>query len=170
MQTGLKVHLYLTLTIQVSTFFTFASVLTSTILFSVLTTALNKVMDDYGISLSTTRETLIVCWLAVVFSVGGLGFWLFSICCCSGRSNPHHKSNKGGLWNAEPKGQGYGDFAGRGRGSQVGKTGGGYERVASPYVGGAQEDQVPLNDYAQPIGYARPHQQQSVGLEPYRHS
>lgn len=143
--------------------------LTSTILFSVLVTALNKVLDDYGISLSTTRDTLIVCWLAVAFSFGALFFWLFSVCCCSGRSNPHHKSNKGGLWNAEPKGQGYGDFAGRGRGLQVEKTGGGYERVASPYVG-AHDDQVPLNDYAQPTGYGRPQQQQSVGLEPYRHS
>lgn len=154
---------------QVSSVFTFAAVLTSTVLFSVLVTALNKVLKDYGISLSTTRETMIVGWLAVLFSFGGLFFWLFSICCCSGRSNPHHKSNKGGLWNAEPKGQGYGDFASRGRGLQVEKTGGGYERVASPYVG-AHEDQVPLNDYAQPIGYARPQQHQSVGLEPYRHA
>lgn len=90
---------------QVSAVFTFASVLTSTILFSVLVTALNKVVDDYGISLSTTRSTMIVGWLAVVFSFGALFFWLCSVCCCSGRSNPHHKSNKGGLWNAEPKGQ-----------------------------------------------------------------
>lgn len=66
--------------------------------------------------------------------------------------------------------RGYDDFVGRGRGMQVEKTGSGYERVASPYVGGHHEDQVPLNDYAQPTGYARPHHGQSVGLEPYRHS
>ncbi|EGP92360.1 uncharacterized protein MYCGRDRAFT_53034, partial [Zymoseptoria tritici IPO323] len=127
----------------ISTLFTFIAVLMSTILFSVLVPALNKVLDDYGIKLSLSTPQLTVVWLAVAFSLAGSLFWLFSICCCSGRSNPHHRSNKGGLWNAEPKGQGYGvadqqhhaAWAGerRSRGLQVEKTGGDYERVTSPY-------------------------------------
>jgi len=94
-----------------------------------------------------------------------------SVCCCSGRSNPHHKSNKGGLWNAEPKGQGYGDYNnGRsGRGLRVEKTGGAYERVGSPYMGndGGHGDRVPLADYPQPQGYGQ-HMQPGGAYEPFR--
>lgn len=90
---------------------------------------------------------------------------------CSGRSNPHHRSNKNGLWNAEPK-----DPYARGRGLQVEKTGGfgggNYQRVASPYAG-AHDDQVPLHDYGQPNPYTSDnnshHHHQGVGFEPYRH-
>ena len=98
-----------------------------------------------------------ITWLSVVFSWAGTLFWLFSICCCSGRSNPHHRSNKGGLWNAEQKGMGYG-----GRGMRVEKTGG-YAPVASPFLGHAEDeagDRVPLTSYPQPSG----------SYEPYRHS
>ncbi|KAF7191350.1 SUR7 family protein pun1 [Pseudocercospora fuligena] len=151
----------------VSSFFTIAAVLTSTILFSVLVGALNEVFKDYNIKLSMGHNALVAGWLGVVFSLSATLFWLMSICCCSGRSNPHHKSNKGGLWNAEPKGQGYGDYA-RGRGLKVEKTGGDYERVASPYMGGHEhEDQVPLQDYQQPAPY---NAHQGVGYEPYRHN
>ncbi|SMR42209.1 unnamed protein product [Zymoseptoria tritici ST99CH_1A5] len=170
----------------ISTLFTFIAVLMSTILFSVLVPALNKVLDDYGIKLSLSTPQLTVVWLAVAFSLAGSLFWLFSICCCSGRSNPHHRSNKGGLWNAEPKGQGYGvadqqhhaAWAGerRSRGLQVEKTGGDYERVTSPYAGHGGEESVPLNDYAQPTSYSsgglggNRHYAQQVGSEPYRHA
>lgn len=150
----------------VSTVFTVGAVLTSTVLFSVLVGALKTLLDPYDVKVTLGTHALIVCWLAAVFSLGATLFWLFSICCCSGRSNPHHKSNKGGLWNAEPKGQGYGDFE-RGRGLQVQQTPGGYERVGSPYIG-AGGDQVPLQQYPQPTGHSRG---PSTGaFEPYRHS
>lgn len=151
----------------VSTLFTFAAVLTSTILFSVLVGSLQAILDDYGIKLSLGNHALAVTWLAVAFSVAATFFWLCSVCCCSGRSNPHHKSNKGGLWGAEPKGQGYGNY-GRGRGLQVQQTGGGagYERVASPYMG-MEGDRVPLQQYPQqPAGHFRG---QSGAYEPFRH-
>ncbi|KAI6791548.1 hypothetical protein KC332_g18511 [Hortaea werneckii] len=151
----------------VSSIFTFAAVLTSTVLFSVLVGSLKAVLDPYGIKLALGEHALAVTWLSVAFSWAATFFWLFSICCCSGRSNPHHKSNKGGLWKAEPKGQGYGDWGNRGRGLQVQKTGGGYERVASPFVGGVDGDRVPLQQYPQqPAGHYR---QQSGPFEPYRH-
>ncbi|KAK5113628.1 hypothetical protein LTR62_003255 [Meristemomyces frigidus] len=160
-------------TSQISTFFTFAAVLTSTALFGALVGALEALLHPYGIKLSLGTHALILTWLAVAFSLAATLFWLFSTCCCLGRSNPHHRSNKGGLWNAEPKGQGYGEF-GRGRGGkmQVQKTGGGYERVGSPYLGagGEEGDRVPLQQYPQkPAGYTAP-QQEGGAFEPFRHS
>ncbi|KAH9826894.1 SUR7/PalI family [Teratosphaeria destructans] len=155
----------------VSTIFTFGAVLTSTILFSVLVGALDTLLDPYHVDLSLGTHALVVTWLAVAFSVAATLFWLFSTCCCSGRSNPHHKSNKGGLWAAEPKGQGYGDY-GRGRALRVEKTGGGYERVASPWLGHAEDengDRVPLNQYPAGSG-AHAREQDSGAYEPYRHT
>ncbi|KAK5135104.1 hypothetical protein LTR08_005629 [Meristemomyces frigidus] len=147
----------------VSTLFTFGAVLTSTILFGVLIGSLKTLLDPYGVKLTLGKHALVVCWLAVLFSLAATLFWLFSVCCCSGRSNPHHRSNKGGLWKAEPKGQGYGDLD-RGRGLQVQKTGG-YARVGSPNT--APDDQVPLQQYPQQTGHARG---SSTGaFEPYRH-
>jgi len=150
----------------VSSVFTFAAVLTSTILFGVVVGSLKTLLHPYGIKLTLGTHALAVTWLAVLFSWAATLFWLFSVCCCSGRSNPHHRSNKGGLWAAEEKGQGYGDYGnGRSRGLQVQKTGG-YERVGSPYVG--HDDRVPLQDYPQqPSGHYR---QQSGPFEPYRHN
>lgn len=130
--------------------------------------ALKSVFDPYDINVILGRHALYVTWLSVVFSWAATLFWLFSICCCSGRSNPHHRSNKGGLWNAEPKGQGYGDY-GRGRGMKVESTGG-YARVASPFLGHAQDehgDRVPLTDYPQQTGYVKP---SGGAYEPFRHS
>jgi len=154
---------------QASSVFTFGAVLTSTVLFGALTGAMQTLLHPYGIKLSMGTHALAVTWLAVLFSWAATLFWLFSVCCCSGRSNPHHKSNKGGLWAAEPKGQGYNN-SGRGRGMKVEKTGGGYERVASPFLGGGgghDSDRVPLNDYPQASGRGR---QQSGPFEPFRHS
>lgn len=143
---------------------TTAAVATSSALFIAMNKALQGVLSDYNIHISIGRSALTVNWLGVIFSWAATLFWLFSICCCSGSSNPHHRSNKGGLWNAEPKGMGYGDY-GRGRGLRVEKTGGGYERVASPFLGHAQNehgDRVPLNDYPQQPA-------QSGSYEPFRH-
>lgn len=152
----------------VSTFFTVAAVLTSTILFSVLVGALKSLLHQYGIQVSLGTHALVLTWLAVLFSCGATFFWLFSVCCCSGRSNPHHRSNKGGLWNAEPKGQGYGDY-GRGRGLRVEKTGGNYERVGSPFLaGGEYGDRVPLRSFPQSGGHQRAHS--ASAYEPFRHA
>lgn len=53
---------------------------------------------------------------------------------------------------------------------RVEKTGGGYERVASPFIGGDAEhgDHVPLQQYPQQTGY---HNAAPGGAyEPFRHS
>ncbi|KAF2212383.1 hypothetical protein CERZMDRAFT_41699 [Cercospora zeae-maydis SCOH1-5] len=151
----------------VSTFFTFASVVTSTALFTVLVSSLNEVLEPYGINLTLGRQALTVAWLGVAFSLGATIFWLFSICCCSGKSNPHHKTNKGGLLEAEPKGMGYGVEEGRGRGGLKAEKTGDYQRVESPYMGANDHDQVPLHQYGQLNPYAAAPQ---TGYEPYRHS
>ena len=135
---------------------TLAAVVTSTATFIALTEALRGVLDSYNITVSVGIHAFVITWLSVVFSWAATLFWLFSVCCCSGRSNPHHRSNKGGLWNAEPKGQGYGDY-GR-RSFQAEKLGGGYERVASPFLG-HDGDRVPMNTYPSGAAY-----------EPYRHA
>ncbi|GAB7358440.1 hypothetical protein MBLNU230_g2506t1 [Neophaeotheca triangularis] len=164
----------------VSSFFSFAASLTATILFSVLTGALKGLLDPYNVEVHLGSRALAVSWLSTVFSLGATFFWLFSICCCSGRSNPHHKGQRGGLWKAAPKGgshdAGSGMGSNRGRGLKVGKTGGGeYERVGSPYIGGVEGDRVPLAQYPQPQtgyqpqgGYA-PYHQPGNAYEPFRH-
>ncbi|KAK4555178.1 hypothetical protein LTR86_007944 [Recurvomyces mirabilis] len=171
-----EISFWTTLATIASTFFTIASVLTSTIIFGTLTGALEALLHPYNIKLSLGTHSLILNWLSVAFSLGATMFWLLSICCCSGRSNPHHRSNKGGLWNAEPKGQGYGEYngagGGTGRGMRVEKTGGGYERVSSPYLGGAggEGDRVPLQPYPQQGQQGGHYRQQSGAFEPYRHN
>ena len=101
-------------------------------------------------------------WVSVALSMGATSFWLFSVCCCSGKSNPHHRSNKGGLWNAEPKGGAYGEV----RGMRVEQTG--YQRMSSPYVGAG--DRVPLQDYppAMPTQHYPMHHK-TDSYEPYRY-
>ncbi|KAK1021431.1 hypothetical protein LTR33_018460, partial [Friedmanniomyces endolithicus] len=158
-----------------SSLITLAAVVTSTLLFAALTAALETLLKPYSIRISLGLPALTLTWLAVLFSWAATLFWLCSVCCCSGRSNPHHRSNKGGLWAAEPKELGYsggggGNEAGgsRGRGGmRVEKTGGGYERVASPFLGHAGDERVPLQDYPQ----QQPHGGQPSGpFEPYRQS
>ncbi|KAM0716920.1 hypothetical protein Q7P37_006772 [Cladosporium fusiforme] len=154
----------------ISTLFTFLAALTTTILFSTLSGALHTLLDPYNIKVRVGTRALAIAWIATALSIVATLFWLFSICCCSGRSNPHHKSNKGGLWQAEPKG---GNTAGRRSIMSLGKTGTAYERVESPYVGG---DRVPLRDYPQqPTQYEPPQpyggaygQQPQNAYEPYR--
>ena len=157
--------------LQVSSLFTLGSVLTSTVLFGAFVAAFRTLLAPYGIAVSLGTSALICTWLSVIFSWTATLFWLFSVCCCSGRSNPHHRGNKGGLWNADPEG-------GRGRGGvRAEKTGGSgnygnYERVSSPFLGGGAPggERVPLHAY--PSTPQQQHQQQyhNGGYEPYRHS
>jgi len=150
----------------VSSLLTLAAVGTTTGVYLGLLGGLRGILDPYGVKLQFGSKAFIVAWLGVVFSLAATMFWLFSICCCSGASNPHHKNNKGGLWNAEPKGQGYGDYRGRGKGVKVEKTGG-YERVAGPFLGHDNQhgDQVPLQSYPQQqTGYTQ------GAYEPFRHA
>jgi len=141
-------------------------------MFSTLSGALKTLLNPYHIKVDIGTRALAITWIATALSIGATLFWLFSICCCSGRSNPHHRSNKEknkGLWNAGAE-----DGAAGGRRSimSLGKTGTGYARVESPHTGA---DRVPLTNYpAQPTAYQSPqpygggYAQQTNGFEPYR--
>ena len=147
---------------SISSIVNLAAVGLSTGIFVTLTGALKGVLDPYDVETSMGRNVFVVGWLGVVFGFAATFFWLFSICCCSGRSNPHHRSNKGGLWNAEPKGQGYGSYGMKNIGNDKGAD------DESPFLGG----QATRNSYSPP---PPPPQQYSAypghqAYEPYRHS
>lgn len=68
-----------------------AAVAISTALYIALTEGLKGVLNDYDVSVTLGRNAMVVTWLSVVFGWAATLFWLFSICCCSGSSNPHHR-------------------------------------------------------------------------------
>ena len=76
-----------TIVSTISSIFTIAFALTATILYSVLTGTFNDALKKYNIHGKMGRSIYITTWLAVVFSLGAGLFWLFSSCCCSGRSD-----------------------------------------------------------------------------------
>ncbi|KAF2643478.1 hypothetical protein P280DRAFT_254000 [Massarina eburnea CBS 473.64] len=94
-----------------STIFTFAAAITVTALYASLVAVFESVLKPYDIKSSMGRQMLSTLWLGVAFSLASGFFWLFSVCCCSGKSS--HKK------------------------TVVEKTPYTYERVASPYMGGS---------------------------------
>ncbi|OXV10393.1 hypothetical protein Egran_01847 [Elaphomyces granulatus] len=98
--------------------FTLAASITSTALFAVLAGTFDTVLKVYNIKGSVGTNMLATTWLAVVFALGAVLFWLLSSCCCSGRS-PYHGDRRGRRVTAE-------------------KAPYTYERVGSPYMGGPQ--------------------------------
>ncbi|KAF1958760.1 hypothetical protein CC80DRAFT_408478 [Byssothecium circinans] len=100
-----------TIVSTVSTIFTFAAAITVTSLYATLVAVFESVMKPYNIKASMGKQMLATLWLGVAFSMASGFFWLFSVCCCSGKSS--HKK------------------------TIVEKTPYTYERVASPYLGGS---------------------------------
>jgi hypothetical protein len=155
----------LTVVIQILSLFTFAAVLTSTVIFSALVSSMNEIFKPYNVHLSIGTKALWVVWLAVLFAWAGTLFWLLSACCCSGRNNPHHRSNKGGLWSSSAKPS---DYARRHRGLRVLKAGSGtYEKISTPILA---EDEEPLTTETEYGRFARPaHSRETSGkFEPLR--
>ncbi|KAL8704281.1 MAG: hypothetical protein Q9201_002560 [Fulgogasparrea decipioides] len=135
-----------TIVSTISSLFIIAFALTATILYATLMGSFNEALKKYNIHGSLGHDMYVVVWLSVAFSFGAGIFWLFSSCCCSGRSDKIK----------------YGDRAGR-KGT--------YERVESPY--GYREG--PVNFHSGP-GYQAPHHgvplgnvgQKGTAYEPYR--
>ncbi|KAI4107323.1 MAG: hypothetical protein L6R37_001684 [Teloschistes peruensis] len=135
-----------TIVSTISSLFLIAFALTATILYATLMGSFNEALKKYNIHGSLGHSMYVTVWLAVAFSFGAGLFWLFSSCCCSGRSNRIK----------------YGD--------QSGKKGT-YERVESPY--GHREG--PVNFHSGP-GYQAPHHgvplnnvgDRGTAYEPYR--
>lgn len=143
-------------------------------MFPILVEALKKALDGYNIKFSTSTHTLAVTWLATVFTIFATLFWLFSTCCCSGSSNPHHRSNR----DAPAKDFGFAGFGGkaapgnfgRTRSLKVEKTGGTYEPVGGPYMGAGEGDHVPLTQVAAPpYGHGEPSAYSHAEAPPYGH-
>ena len=113
-----------TIVSSISSLFTIAFALTATILYAVLTGVFDKALKDYQIQANMGRTIYVWTWLAVFFSwVAGI-FWLFSSCCCSGRSDRikgYDRSGKVGKYERMPSPQpGYhrGSNSGGGYGGQ----------------------------------------------------
>ena len=76
-----------TLVSTISSLFVLGFSLTATILYATLTGAFNEALKEYHIHGKMGRTMYVWAWLAVAFSWGAGLFWLFSSCCCSGRSD-----------------------------------------------------------------------------------
>ncbi|KAK5704506.1 hypothetical protein LTR17_021814 [Elasticomyces elasticus] len=137
---------------------TFAAVVTSTAIFSAFVGSMNEILKPYKVHLSVGTQALALVWFAVLFSWAGTAFWLFSACCCAGRNNPHHRSNKDGLWSSKSSN-------GRHSGLRALKTGSSYEGVSTnPFMA---EDKEPLvTKYERPAMHSR---EPSSKFEPLRH-
>ncbi|PGH13897.1 hypothetical protein AJ80_06166 [Polytolypa hystricis UAMH7299] len=129
----------------VATTFTFAASITATAMYAVIIGAINTGLKDFKIKSFLGRDIFILTWLAAAFSLASGLFWLFSVCCCSGRSPYNHKDKRSRQTTAE-------------------KTPYTYERVSSPYGGPQQHPSaMPLN----PMPAAN---QRDMAYEPFRHA
>lgn len=125
---------------QVSAFFTVAAAATATALYVIMLGAINGGLKPFNVKASLGKDMFVIAWFAVAFALASGLFWLFSVCCCSGRS-PYSHDN-------------------RGRGIVAEKTPYTYERVESPYGGPSYGQAVPLNNMS---GH------RDTAYEPYRH-
>lgn len=138
-----------------TTFFATASCLSiaaasalATAIAVLLTGALNTAFKtDYGIDSTVGNRGLVVSWIGTAFAIGAGFFWLFSVCCCSGRS-PYNHGKESRRTRAEK-----GPYT--------------YERVGSPYLGPRDSQAVPLNTFN--TGYQpQPQPQRTAAYEPFR--
>jgi len=68
------------------TIFIIAAAATATGVYAVLVGVFESVLKPYNIKATMGRQMLSVVWLAVAFGLASGLFWLFSTCCCSGKS------------------------------------------------------------------------------------
>jgi len=143
---------------DLSALFLFAASLMFTIMFSVLKTAFNKVIETFGIKATVGHQMLQLTWVMVAFAVAASFFWMLSTCCCSGRTSRVMNNNN-------PKGHN------KDLGVQAPYS---YERVPSPF----KTNQAPA--YGQPYGQQQyghsvpmndfGHNQHQTSYEPMRHA
>lgn len=84
-----------TTTLQVAALFTLIAAAMVTGIYATLTANFNTVLRPYGIEAVMGRNMYSFVWLGVMFSCGAALFWLFSVCCCSGRSNDAKRARGG---------------------------------------------------------------------------
>jgi hypothetical protein len=74
--------------------FTTAASATSTAIFLVIRASAGAILAAYGIRLSIGKHILAATWIATLFSLVGLIFWVFSVCCCAGHPHSHSKRER----------------------------------------------------------------------------
>ena len=73
--------------VQVATLFTLIASIMATAIYGSLVANFNTVLKPYHINGYLGRNMFSATWLAVLFSFAAALFWMFSSCCCSGRTN-----------------------------------------------------------------------------------
>ncbi|KAF8472723.1 SUR7/PalI family-domain-containing protein [Kalaharituber pfeilii] len=111
--------------------FLLAGSVIATGLYATLREGFNRALKDFGAKASLNPQLLVIMWLAVAFALAGAVFWMFSTCCCSGRSRKI-------MGQTERSRKSY---------EKAPYT---YERVASPY---APTTQVPSGGMQPAVGY-----------------
>jgi hypothetical protein len=104
----------------------------ATVLAYSLKGAFNKAFDSFGVDATVGNSWISTTWIATAFAFAASVFWMMSMCCCSGRAS-----------------RVMGDREGK-RAMKVERTPYTYERVASPYLGGAgnaPHTAVPMQTY-----------------------
>lgn len=105
--------------------------------------AFNELSEDFGVTVAVGKKFIPITWVLTVFSLGAAFFWLFSTCCCSGRTRKVMQSD-----------------AKRSSALPLGRQPYTYERVDSPH----QHGSVPMQTYGGPpaFGGREPMRQQQV--------
>ncbi|CAG8898121.1 unnamed protein product [Penicillium egyptiacum] len=143
----------------VSFLFTLGASLTSTIMFSIAKGSLGTALKVYGVEVDLGKNIYVATWLAVAFSLAATFFWMFSTCCCSGRSPYGHKdrhNTRGSItaekapYTYEPIGAAHPPF-----GSQQPQHG-----YSTSYPPPPHHNDIPMTH----------HNQQSSAYEPFRHA
>ena len=145
-----------TIVTAISSIFIISFALTVTILYAVLTGSFNDALKNYNIHGSLGHNMFVITWVAVACSWAAGLFWLFSSCCCSGRSDRIKGYNEGGK-----------------KGSKDMHTPYNYSRVESPFLGNSS------NQHPSPSFQGSPNPQMGVPMqnmgprltayEPFRH-
>ena len=125
--------------LQIAFGFLFAASLCATVLGYSLQAAFHNAVTSFGVEGYVGHNFITTTWVMTALSLCSAVFWMMSMCCCSGRT----KSVM--------------DNKGKAKGTKAEHTGGSYQRVASPYQGGA----TPLT-----YGGGKP----VPGYEPMRHA
>lgn len=58
-----------------------------TAIYAAITEGFKRGLKDFGVVAHLNTRVLIIAWIGVVFSLASAVFWMFSACCCSGRSS-----------------------------------------------------------------------------------
>lgn len=67
-------------------FFLLSACSVATALYATLKEGFNRALNDFGASATLNNRTLSIMWVGVIFAFAASLFWMFSTCCCSGRS------------------------------------------------------------------------------------